>query len=180
MFLFVLVISFINMEKRSYQIGFSVSFSSPAWRALVNCNSQRRKIHTERALALMEEMRTDDPLLCASRTCVCTREERTLKNYHIFLLSKFSNCDEVSTFSSNASLQPCYFPLIIVSQSWLRRKVWLMDFCNTYKYKNTFNKHVCLKQESAYSLLQLTNSLYARNYCYQFNLWKCYQSDILG
>jgi hypothetical protein len=28
MFLFVLVISFINMEKRSYQIGFSVSFSS--------------------------------------------------------------------------------------------------------------------------------------------------------
>jgi hypothetical protein len=43
MFLFVLVISFINMEKRSFQIGFSVSFSSSAWRALLNCNSAAQK-----------------------------------------------------------------------------------------------------------------------------------------
>jgi hypothetical protein len=48
MFLFVLVISLINMEKRNSQIGFSVSFSSSVWRAPVNCNSQRRKIHTDR------------------------------------------------------------------------------------------------------------------------------------
>jgi uncharacterized membrane protein len=60
MFLFVLVISLINMEKRNSEIGFSVSFSSSVWRAPVNCNSQRRKIHTDRQTEYKREStRTD-------------------------------------------------------------------------------------------------------------------------